>query len=63
MKLSSLSLAGASTRLTAPSAIWTYKYYMHGDDIGYFRWYWAPGRPTGSGTWYSTGELKQLKGK
>lgn len=49
MKLSSLSLAGASTNLTAPSAIWTYKYYMHGDNIGYFRWYWSAGT-SNSGT-------------
>ena len=50
MKLSSLSLAGASTFLTAPTATWTYKYYMHGDDIGYFRWYWSAGTAFGSGT-------------
>jgi len=50
MKLSSLSLAGASTNLTTPSAIWTYKYYMHGDNIGYFRWYWSAGTAFGSGT-------------
>ena len=51
MKLSSLSCTGgASTNLTTPSAIWTYKYYMHGDDIGYFRWYWSAGTGTYSGT-------------
>ena len=62
MKSSILSFAGPSTTLTQPYANFTFKYYMHGDDIGYFRWYWAPGRPTGSGTWYSTGDLKQLRG-
>ena len=51
MKLSYLSGAGgASTNLTAPTATWTYKYYMHGDDIGYFRWYWSAGTGTYSGT-------------
>jgi len=47
MKLSSLS---ASNNLTAPTATWTYKYYMHGDDIGFFRWYWSAGTGTYSGT-------------
>jgi len=51
MKLSFLSNAGgASTNLTAPTATWTYKYYMHGDDIGYFRWYWSAGTSLGTGT-------------
>ena len=62
MKASSLSFAGPSATLNQKYANFTFKYYMHGDDIGYFRWYWAPGRPTGSGTWYSTGDLKQLRG-
>jgi len=56
MKISSLSLAGQSTFLTQAYATFTYKYYMHGDDIGYFRWYWSSGTGTYSGT------LTQLKG-
>ena len=50
MKISSLSLAGQSTFLTQAYATFTYKYYMHGDDIGYFRWYWSAGTANGSGT-------------
>ena len=50
MKISSLSLAGQSTFLTQAYATFTYKYYMHGSDIGYFRWYWLSGTGTFSGT-------------
>ena len=50
MKISSLSLAGQSTFLTQAYATFTYKYYMHGNDIGYFRWYWLSGTGTFSGT-------------
>ena len=56
MKISSLSLAGQSTFLTQAYATFTYKYYMHGDDIGFFRWYWSSGTGTFSGT------LTQLTG-
>ena len=56
MKISSLSLAGQSTFLTQAYATFTYKYYMHGSDIGYFRWYWSSGTGTYSGT------LTQLTG-
>ena len=50
MKISSLSLAGQSTFLTQAYATFTYKYYMHGSNIGYFRWYWLSGTGTFSGT-------------
>ena len=56
MKISSLSLAGQSTFLTQAYATFTYKYYMHGSNIGFFRWYWSSGTGTYSGT------LTQLTG-
>ena len=37
--------------LSAPTtATFTFKYYMHGDDLGYWRWYWSAGTGTYSGT-------------
>ena len=46
---------GPASTLTASSsspttATFTFKYYMHGDDLGYWRWYWSAGTGTYSGT-------------
>ena len=46
---------GPASTLTASSsspttATFTFKYYMHGDDLGFWSWYWSAGTGTYSGT-------------
>tara|TARA_R100000742_G_C4240608_1_gene60377 strand:- start:64 stop:789 length:726 start_codon:yes stop_codon:yes gene_type:complete len=49
------SLGGPASTLTATApaaaaATFTFKYYNHGNQVGYWRWYWSAGTATYSGT-------------